>query len=70
MAKQSRIDRTRRLEAGRCPVHGIPMGQIKFDEGQNSMIVGCGRKDCVISAIAETSDGPWKLPPEHEYLLK
>lgn len=59
MAKQSRIDRIKRLENGRCPIHGIPMYQeyleyIKMPCGHyhatGRSIVECSRKDCNIKA--------------------
>lgn len=31
MAEQSRIDRLKRLEDGRCPIHGIGMVQVGQD---------------------------------------
>lgn len=72
MAKQSYLDRITRFNDGRCPVHGIGLSQIGLtDEGASSRaIVGCGRRDCDITAYAQTIDGPWTLLPEHTHLLK
>lgn len=72
MTKQSYFDRITRLNDGRCPVHGIGLSQIgRTGEGANlRSIVGCGRRDCDISAYAQSIDGPWTLLPEHTHLLR
>ena len=43
-AKQDELTQRRRLNEGRCPVHGILMSQTGVtDEGQ---LIGCPRVDC------------------------
>jgi hypothetical protein len=57
-ARQSDADRARRLEKGRCPVHGTGMGQIgNTDEvnGRGPSIVQCGRKACGILGTSWTA---------------
>ena len=69
MAKQSRQDRVKRFEKGDCPVHGVCMTQVMYDERIKKAIVECCRGDCNIRAVAESSEGPWSLLPEYEALL-
>lgn len=71
--KQTASDRIKRLNEGRCPIHGGWMGQIdgwhEPQGGEPYTIVGCSRRACKISVISYGFDGPWKLPPEFESLL-
>jgi len=52
--RQSREDRLRRINVGRCPVHGVRMGQTgdSYDpkDEERYTIVGCLRSDCRITA--------------------
>lgn len=54
MARQSREERLRRLNVGRCPVHGTGMDQVDgwyYPEGEEPYtIVGCARNGCSITA--------------------
>lgn len=56
----------KRLSEGRCPIHGLGMGQITgwFDEitkeQRNYTIVADGRKDCEFCAKAYSIDGPYE----------
>lgn len=49
MAKQSRDDRLKRLDAGLCAVNGVGMSQV--DQMGLRTIVACDRNDCDISGI-------------------
>lgn len=64
-ARQSPVDREKRLNEGRCPTHGLWMGQIDVwyvnEHGTAFTIVGCPRGDCTIKAKAYSFDGPWEL---------
>lgn len=83
-AKQSRADRERRLNEGRCPVHGIWMPQFSSwylpcghsepgfltgDEDAAYTIVSCPRADCGIMVKAFDVFGPWKLTKEWSWIL-
>ncbi len=69
-AKQSVADQAKRLNGGRCPVHGLGMGQVdryyETDDGQPFTIVGCPRRDCGIRAKAYGLNGPWELVDDSE----
>lgn len=70
--RQSLEDRAARLKEGRCPIHGIPMTQTGWPRRENGAVyflVGCGRRGCGIEAKEFTSQGPWELMPEFQYLI-
>ena len=73
MAKQSKQDRLRRLNKGRCPVHGTWMPQVgdwyPSDDNREYTIVGCPRRDCEILAYAWDYDGPWRIHPDFAYVI-
>lgn len=66
--KQSVKDRKIRMNEGRCPVHGIFMSQIDswyYPKGETPYtIVGCDRRNCLITAKAYDFHGPWKITDE------
>jgi hypothetical protein len=67
MAQQSVEDRLRRLEDGRCPVHGIGMVQVGL---KNALFIArCPRSDRGIHGTASQPHGPVTLSPEHQTLL-
>lgn len=76
--KQSIQDRVKRINEGRCPIHGLYMPQVGYWEEQKGGAldgavvteVECPRKDCNIRAKAAGPDGPWELLPEWKYLLQ
>jgi len=71
--KQSTSDRMRRLNQGRCPIHGTGMSQVDSwyypADREPYTIVGCPRHDCDARAMANSYDGPWEIMPECLYLL-
>lgn len=71
--KQSSSERAKRLQEGRCPVHGLWMPQIDGwhypEDGKRYTLVGCPRSDCAIVARAFGFDGPWELLDEFIALL-
>jgi hypothetical protein len=81
MAKQSYEDRLKRLQEGRCPVHGLPLvdpcDTAPRERGRR--VVGfCQRGDCDISAhMQEAVSGPlravvyvsYTLLPQHQHVL-
>jgi hypothetical protein len=71
--RQSRDERLKRLNRGRCPVHGLWMPQVDGwyypDDGSKLTIVRCPRRDCRITARAQSYSGPWKLNEEFADLL-
>jgi len=74
MAKQSKQDRLRRLNRGRCPVHGVLMTQVDdwFPDGDGDRytIVGCPRKDCEILVLAwDEYSGPYRMHEDFEYVI-
>ena len=72
MARQSKQDRLRRLNEGRCPVHGIWMPQVGNPEtyqGIERVLVGCPRRDCAILAYAQDVDGPRQIHPDFEAVI-
>lgn len=72
--KQSTEDRLRRMNDGRCPIHGTAMGQVDgwyYPEGEKPYTIeGCGRRDCHVRVKAYSYDGPRELMPEWAHLLK
>jgi len=73
MAEQRQADRLKRLNDGRCPVHGLWMSQVDSwyeDELGGFTLVGCPRKDCDVIAKARSVDGPWSLVDTKAYLLE
>lgn len=75
--KQSAKDRIKRINEGRCPIHGLYMPQVgRWEEqiggpldGAQFTIVECPRNDCNIQAKAVGPQGPWELLSEWDYLL-
>ncbi len=71
--KQSSTERLNRLHEGRCPIHGLAMNQVDRwyypKEREPYTIVGCGRGDCEVRAMANSYDGPWEIMPDCAYLL-
>lgn len=67
MAEQSRIDRLKRLEDGRCPIHGIGMVQV----GQDGALfrVECPRADCNVQGTTHEPHGPVTLNSIHLALI-
>jgi len=78
--RQSAADRQKRLDEGRCPIHGIGLCQIDswYEEadwpkrrtlGKHYTLVTDGRNDCPLVIKAYDSDGPWEVLPEWEHIL-
>jgi hypothetical protein len=75
--KQSAKDRIKRINEGRCPIHGVSMTQVSCWDKQiggaldstDVCVVECPRRDCHIQAVAASADGPWELLPEWDPLL-
>lgn len=68
MAKQSAADRIKRLESGRCPVHGIGMSQVDLWDGK--AIVKCDRRDCDIKGVERHPDPKVTLLPNWQHLIE
>lgn len=82
--KQSKLDRLKRLNESRCPIHGLFMSQVGehyiYSDPCNTCgekkfidqlyIVKCPRKNCDIKGVTESYDLPVQLLPEFLYLLK
>lgn len=47
-ARQDEVTRRRRLREGRCPTHGLSMGQVGVweENGEAGPVVACPRRDC------------------------
>lgn len=47
-ARQDDLARQRRLREGRCPTHGLTMGQVGLweENGEGGPVVECPRRDC------------------------
>jgi hypothetical protein len=68
MRGQSNAARADRLRDGRCPTHGLGMGQVAgwyqpTDGSPAYTIEGCPRSSCDVRARAESIDGPHTLLP-------
>ncbi|HXM35617.1 MAG TPA: hypothetical protein VN920_10550 [Pyrinomonadaceae bacterium] len=69
-AKQSVADRLKRLEEGRCPIHGLVMTQVgNTDDGRHLFIVACPRKDCSVQATEAKPFGEATLLPAFSHLI-
>lgn len=67
MAAQSKEDRLKRLEDGRCPVHGVAMIQMGIRD--SLFQAKCPRSDCGIQGTTQEVHGAVALDPEHQELL-
>ena len=72
--------RHERLRNGCCPLHNIGLAQIGVSTRNVTVahntpstrvaIVGCPRKDCVIVAYAYSHEGPFRILPHLDHLLR
>lgn len=69
MARQTAQDRARRLEQGRCPIHGIDMPQVGLNTCGPGFVVECPRKDCNIQGKSLEPSGPVDLLAEFEGVI-
>lgn len=69
MAKLDRADRLKRLEDGRCPIHGLAMTQVGLVHEGAVFVVACPRKDCVVKGHSVEPFGPAMLADEFAHLL-
>lgn len=71
MAKQSVEDRMKRLEEGRCPVHGTAMVQIGRVQvgGKEHFLAECPRLACDIKATTQEPHGQAVLLDEFSHLI-
>ena len=78
--KQSAADRQRRLDHGRCPIHGIGLSQQspwreEPDEGKRQrlgkryILVSDGRNDCPLVIKSYGRDGPHDMLPEWAHIM-
>lgn len=67
--KQTSADRTKRINKGCCPIHGIGMAQVGVTRDRKYAIVECPRRDCSIKAKTISADGPHELLREWKYIL-
>lgn len=59
-AKQDEASQKRRLVEGRCPIHGLSMGQVGVWE--RGIEVACPRGDCGFQVqldLLKTGEWPW-----------
>ena len=69
VAKQSRTDSLKRLESGRCPIHGLSMLQVDLAHEGTVFVVACPRKDCKIQGHSVEALGLVMLTDDFTYLL-
>jgi hypothetical protein len=71
--KQSVDDRLKRLREGKCPVHGIGMGQVDSwyypPNARPYTIAECPRKDCGIRVKAYEAHKNYELLPAWAHLV-
>lgn len=70
MKNQRRADRLARLQEGRCPVHGLTMGQVGLTHEGTVFVVACPRKDCSIKGHSVEPFGSVMLEDEFLHLLE
>ncbi|MFL9911884.1 hypothetical protein [Paraburkholderia sp. RL17-337-BIB-A] len=69
-AKQSAADRLKRLDEGRCPIHGLDMTQVGLANDGRLFIVACPRKDCSVQATEARPFGEATLLPAFSHLIE